>query len=245
MKLLHLIYLILGALLLTGCSSILLPEIDPYVVSPIETGPNQYLVVARASDYIGGEPLIRQIAISKANKKCSDENNNLQVIEIQNGRWSKGATIDVYFKCLSNTEKDIVLSESISSRHTIPKKQIQIYKPKLIKSLEGEWFKYAETVSEDYYLLSSIYETSNQTKEVWVLFDLKKSSKYGHGSIKVLYEHQCSNELIQGKTRALKSVSYDGPMGHGKVIQAVHASKNWQNVQPFTMSDERQNIVCN
>ena len=79
--------------LFTGCSSFYSHKIDPYVVSPIETGPNQYLVVARASDYVGGEPLIRQIALSKATKKCSTENNHLQVIEIQNGRWSNGATI--------------------------------------------------------------------------------------------------------------------------------------------------------
>jgi hypothetical protein len=245
MKHFKLILLVSITTLLASCSSFLHPKIDPYVVSPIETGPNQYIVVARASDYAGGEPLIRQLALSKASKHCSKEKNNLQVVEIQNGRWSKGATIDVFFKCLTDIEKDIIYSESVTSRYSVPKKGIKIYKPELIKNLEGEWFKYAETVSEDYYLLSNIYETLNKTKEVWVLYDLKKSSKYGHGSIKVLYEHQCSNELVQGRTRAVKSVSFDGPMGYGNVVQAIHASKNWQTIEPYTMSDERQNIVCN
>ena len=230
---------------ITSCAPSPLPKIDPYVVSPIETGPNQYLIVARASDYAGGEPLIRQIALSKANKLCSQNNSHLQVMEIQNGRWSKGATIDVFFKCLTKIEKDIIFYESISSRYSTPKKETQIYKPKLIKEVRGEWFKYAETVSEDYYLLSSVYETKNKTREVWVLFDLKKSSKYGHGSIKVLYEHQCSSELIQGRTRALKSVSYDGPMGQGNVTQAIHSKNEWKKIQPFTMSSERQSIICN
>ena len=229
----------------TGCSTFYSHKIDPYVVSPIETGPNQYLVVARASDYVGGEPLIRQIALSKATKKCSTENNHLQVIEIQNGRWSNGATIDVFFKCLNSIEKDILSSESIISRHSVPKKDTQIYKPELIKSLEGEWFKYAETVAEDFYLLSNIYQTSDQTKEVWVLYDLKQTSRYGYGSIKVLYEHQCSNELIQGRTRALKSVAYDGPMGEGNIVQSIYSTRNWRKIEPYTLSEERQNIVCN
>ena len=230
---------------ITSCALSPLPKIDPYVVSPIETGPNQYLIVARASDYAGGEPLIRQIALSKANKLCSQNNSHLQVMEIQNGRWSNGATIDVFFKCLNSIEKDILSSESIISRHSVPKKDTQIYKPELIKSLEGEWFKYAETVAEDFYLLSNIYQTSDQTKEVWVLYDLKQTSRYGYGSIKVLYEHQCSNELIQGRTRALKSVAYDGPMGEGNIVQSIYSTRNWRKIEPYTLSEERQNIVCN
>ena len=238
------IILIISTCVLFGCTSFPLPKIDPFVVSPIETGPNQYLVVARAADYAGGEPIIRQVALSKAKKYCSRKNNNLQVIEIQNGRWSSGATIDVYFKCLTNLERDIIFSESVSSRYSVPRKNVEIYKPELVKGLEGERFKYAETASEDYYLLSNIYKTNDETKEVWVLYDLKKSSKYGSGSIKVLYEHQCSNDLIEGKTRALKSVSYDGPMGHGNVMQAIHSTEKWRYIMPYTMSDERQNIVC-
>ena len=115
----------------------------------------------------------------------------------------------------------------------------------LIKNLEGEWFKYAETVSEDFYLLSNIYQTSDKTKEVWVLYDLKQTSKFGYGSIKVLYEHQCSNELIQGRTRELRSVTYDGPMGEGNIIQSINSSRNWRKIQPYTISEERENIVCN
>ena len=151
----------------------------------------------------------------------------------------------MFFKCLTSLEKDILYSESVNSRYSVPKKETQIYKPELIKSLEGEWFKYADTVSEDFYLLSNIYQTSDETKEVWVLYDLKQTSKFGYGSIKVLYEHQCSNELIQGRTRALRSVTYDGPMGEGNVIQSIHSSRNWRTVEPYTISEERQNIVCN
>lgn len=237
--------LLFATTILSGCSSILLPKVDPYIVSPIETGPNQYLVVARASDYVGGEPLIRQLSLSKAKKHCTKNKNHLQVIEIQNSRWSNGATIDVFFKCLTSNEKLIIYSESVSGRYSVPKKVVQVYKPELVKSLEGEWFKYAETVSEDHYLMSKIYETASKTKEVWVLYDLKKSGKYGLGSIKVLYEHQCSNELVQGRTRALKSVTYDGAMGYGKVVKAIHSRKKWRSIQPYTMSDERQTIVCN
>ena len=245
LKRLILISLSLTYFVLTGCSSFYIPEIDPYVVSPIETGPNQYLVVGRATDSVGGEPLIRQIAISKASKKCTKENNHLQVIEIQNGRWSNGATIDVFFRCVTDLEKDILHSESVTSRYSVPRKETQIYKPELIKNLEGEWFKYAETVSEDFYLLSNIYQTSNKTKEVWVLYDLKQTSKFGYGSIKVLYEHQCSNELIQGRTRELRSVTYDGSMGEGNIIQSINSSRNWRKIQPYTISEERENIVCN
>ena len=66
-----------------------------------------------------------------------------------------------------------------------------------------------------------------------------------NGSIKVLYEHQCSNELIQGRTRALKSVAYDGPMGEGNIVQSIYSTRNWRKIEPYTMSEERQNIVCN
>ena len=245
MKNFNLVPTLLICCLFAGCSTFYSPKIDPYIVSPIETGPNQYLVVGRVTDSAGGEPLIRQIALNKASKKCSKDNNFLQVIEIQNGRWSNGATIDVFFRCLSNLEKNILYSESVTSRYSVPKKNTQIYKPELIKSLEGEWFKYGETISEYFYLLSSIYQTTDKTKEVWVLYDLKQTSKYGYGSIKVLYEHHCSNELIQGRTRALRSITYDGPMGEGNIIQSIHSSRTWRTIEPYTMGDERQNIVCN
>ena len=245
MKNLNLVSLISLTLLFAGCSSIPFSKIDPYVVSPMETGPNQYIVVARASDLAGGEPLVRQLALNKARNFCLNGNNSLQVTEIQNGRWSKGATIDIFFSCLTNNEKNIILSESVSRRNSPPKKEIKVYRPELVKGLEGVWFKYAETNNEDYYILSNIYETSSNTREAWAMYDLKQSSKFGSGSIKVLYEHQCSNELIQGRSRAIKTVEYDGAMGQGNITKTINARTNWKKIQPYTMSYERQSLVCN
>ncbi|OUW05849.1 MAG: hypothetical protein CBD16_00645 [Betaproteobacteria bacterium TMED156] len=227
-----------------GCSTLPFPKIDPYVISPIETGPNQFMVVARASDYIGGEPLIRQLAINKAKKHCEKDGNFHQVTDIKNGRWANGASIDIFFKCLNSDERDYIYSKSLSGLNYLQNDKISVYKPEFIKGIDGEWFKYAETASEDYYILTNFYETASSTREVWVLYDFKPSSIYGPGSIKVLYEHICSNELIQGRIRAIKTVAYDGPMGNGKVTNATHVKRKWDKIQPFTMSDERQQLIC-
>ena len=72
------------------------------------------------------------------------------------------------------------------------------------------------------------------------MYDLKQSSKFGSGSIKVLYEHQCSNELIQGRTRAIKTVEYDGAMGQVILQKPLILVQGWKKIQPYTMSYERQ-----
>ena len=72
----------------------------------LKLGPDTYSVSVHAAPARGGESGARNLALTEANKKCSEEGKEIMVTNISSGRSSHlpGGTVEATFQCLAKDD---------------------------------------------------------------------------------------------------------------------------------------------
>lgn len=75
----------------------------------LKMGPDTYSVSVHAAPARGGESGARNLALTEANKKCTEEEKEILVTNISSGRSSHfpGGTVEVTFQCLVKGDPDL------------------------------------------------------------------------------------------------------------------------------------------